>query len=46
VATGPVILRTEIGGEVTAEDKQELLIRLKGLEGELNRYLAGEYGVD
>jgi len=38
--------QTEIGGEVTAEDKQELLIRLKGLEGELNRYLAGEYGVD
>jgi len=38
--------QTEIGGEVTAEDKQELLNRLKILEDELNRYLAGEYGVD
>jgi len=38
--------QTEIGGEVTAEDKQELLSRLKGLEDELNRYLAGEYRVD
>jgi hypothetical protein len=28
-----------------AEDKQELLRRLKVLEDELNRYLAGEYGV-
>ncbi len=38
--------QTEIGGEVTAEDKQDLRRRLKILEDELNRYLAGEYGVD
>jgi hypothetical protein len=38
--------QTEIGGEVTAEDKQDLRRRLKVLEDELNRYLAGEYGVD
>ena len=38
--------QTEIGGEVTPADKQELRKRLKALEDELNRYLAGEYGID
>jgi len=38
--------QTELGGEVTPEDKQELRIRLKALEDELNQYLAGEYGVN
>lgn len=37
--------QTEIGGEVTADDKAELRRRLKVLEDELNEYLAGEYGV-
>jgi len=36
----------EIGGEVTSADKQELRTRLKTLEDELNRYLAGEYRID
>ncbi len=38
--------QTELGGEVTPEDKRELRERLKVLEDELNRYLATEYGVD
>jgi hypothetical protein len=38
--------QTELGGEVRPEDKQELRKRLKALEDELNRYLAGEYGID
>ncbi|HWP91521.1 MAG TPA: DNA methyltransferase [Thermodesulfobacteriota bacterium] len=38
--------QTELEGEVTPEDKQELRNRLKVLEDELNRYLAGEYGID
>jgi hypothetical protein len=38
--------QTELGGEITPEDKQELQNRLKVLEEELNRYLAAEYGVD
>ena len=38
--------QTELGGEVTPEDKQELKTRLKALEDELNQYLAGEYGID
>jgi hypothetical protein len=38
--------QTELDGEVTPEDKQELRNRLKALEDELNRYLAGEYGID
>src|SRR4030067_2339993 len=38
--------QTELGGEVTLTDKQELRNRLKALEDELNRYLAGEYGID
>jgi hypothetical protein len=33
-------------GSVPIEDKLELRKRLTGLEGELNRYLAGEYGAD
>jgi len=37
--------QTEPGGEVTAEDKNELRRRLKDLEEELNRHLAGEYGI-
>ncbi|MBI2864012.1 MAG: Eco57I restriction-modification methylase domain-containing protein [Chloroflexi bacterium] len=37
--------QTEIGGEVTAADKQNLRTRLKALEDELNRYLAKEYGI-
>ena len=36
----------DLGGEVTAADKEELRSRLKLLETELNGYLAGEYGVD
>lgn len=38
--------QTELGGEVTHEDKQELRGRLKILEDELNVYLANEYGVN
>ena len=38
--------QTELGGEVSNTDKQELRNRLRSLEGELNRYLAGEYGID
>jgi hypothetical protein len=38
--------QTQLGGEVTSADKQELLVRLKALEDELNRYLAGEYGIE
>ena len=30
---------------MTVEDKAELKAKLKALEDELNRYLAGEYGV-
>ena len=37
---------TELGSEVTAADKRKLRDRLESLEAELNRYLAGEYGVD
>ena len=33
------------GGKVTAEDKQELRRRLTQLGAQLDRYLAGEYGV-
>jgi len=35
--------QTELGGEVTPADKQNLRNRLKALEDELNRYLAEEY---
>jgi len=38
-------LQTEGDGSVPAADKLELQKRLKALEDELNRYLAGEYGV-
>jgi len=38
--------QTELGGEVTPADKQELRKRLNTLEDQLNRYLAREYGVD
>jgi hypothetical protein len=38
--------QTEFGGAVTAEDKQELLKRLRSLEDRLNPWLAAEYGVD
>ncbi len=37
--------QTELGGEVTAEDKQALRERLEDLEAELNRYLAADYGI-
>jgi hypothetical protein len=35
----------ELGGRVTVEDKAELKSKLKALEDELNRYLAGDYSV-
>ena len=38
--------QTELGGEVTSEDKLELRKRLRILEDELNAYLASEYGID
>jgi hypothetical protein len=38
--------QTEVGGEVTPEDKQILRQRLKILEDELNQALARQYGVD
>jgi hypothetical protein len=38
-------LQTEGDGSVPAADKLELQKRLKALEEELNRHLAGEYGV-
>ncbi|MEW6380496.1 MAG: transposase [bacterium] len=37
--------QTIYGGKVTHEDKQELHCRLKKLDDELDRYLAGEYGI-
>src|SRR6266487_1536535 len=37
--------QTTFGGEITLADKEELRRRLKSLEDELNRYLAGEYGI-
>lgn len=38
--------QTTHGGRVTRKDKQELRRRLEKLEGELDHYLAGEYGVN
>lgn len=38
--------QTEKDGYVTADDKRQLRDRLRELEDELNRHLAGEYGVD
>jgi hypothetical protein len=37
--------QTEFGGVITAQDKADLKAKLKALEDELNRYLAGEYRV-
>lgn len=37
--------QTELGGEVTTNDKNELRKRLKVLEDELNTNLSGQYGV-
>jgi hypothetical protein len=37
--------QTKHGGKVTAADKQELRKRLEKLDLELDRYLAGEYGI-
>lgn len=39
------VQQTTHGGKVTAGDKQELRTRLAKLAAELDRYLAGEYGV-
>lgn len=38
--------QTELGGEIRPADKEDLRGRLFTLEGELNRYLCGEYGID
>ena len=38
--------QTELGGTVTAADKQKLRSHLASLEDELNHYLASEYGID
>ena len=38
--------QTTHGGSITHEDKQELRSRLAKLNAELDRYLAGEYGVN
>jgi len=38
--------QTQLGGEVTADDKEALRAALRPLEDELNQYLASEYGVD
>lgn len=38
--------QTVLGGEVRPEDKQALRDKLRVLEGELNRLLAGQYGID
>lgn len=38
--------QTTHGGKVTRKDKQELRTRLAKLDVELDRYLAGEYGVN
>ena len=37
--------QTMLGGEVTSADKQALRDRLRSLDGELDHYLAREYGV-
>jgi hypothetical protein len=37
--------QTTHGGKVTSKDKQELRRRLQTLDAQLDRYLAGEYGV-
>lgn len=38
--------QTKLGGSVVPENKRELRNRLKGLEDDLNLFLAREYGVD
>jgi len=38
--------QTKHGGKVTLKDKQELRKRLQRLDAQLDRYLAGEYGID
>jgi len=38
--------QTEFGGVISEQDKENLRLKLKELEDELNRYLAGEYRVD
>ena len=38
--------QTKHGGQVTVEDKKDLRQRLAKLDGELDIYLAGEYGID
>ena len=38
--------QTDLGGAVTSTDKQNLQVKLKSLENELNRHLAGQYGVN
>ncbi len=38
--------QTELGGDVTPDDKQALRDKLKVLEDELNRYLADEHKID
>lgn len=38
--------QTALGGEVRPEDKQALRDKLRVLEDELNRLLAGQYGID
>jgi len=38
--------QTKIGGEITPEHKQEIRMRLKVLENELNSYIAYDYGID
>ena len=38
--------QTDLGGVVTPADKKNLHQKLKSLETELNRYIAGQYGID
>lgn len=38
--------QVELGGEVTAEDKQALRNKLRDLDDDLNRYLAKQYDID
>ena len=38
--------QTELGGDVSPADKQTLQAKLKDMDAQLNRYLAGEYGIE
>lgn len=38
--------QTTLGGDVTPEDKQALREKLRTLDDELNRLMAGQYGID